>query len=78
MNGPDEFVGVRLTTKAFFDIVDCQYPDELLIGIMDTVRDVSQHPELPEAAFKKGQALGASLAGAALIKYIYNLMEGIS
>ena len=61
MNGPDEFVGVRLTIKAFFDIIDCQYSDVLLIGDMDTIRDVAQHPELLEAVFKKGQALGASL-----------------
>jgi NAD(P)H-dependent FMN reductase len=63
MKIPDVFVGAKLTTMAFFDIIDCQYSDELLISDMDTIRDVSAHPDLLEAAYKKGFAIGKSLKG---------------
>jgi len=63
MKIPDVFVGVKLTVMAFFDIIDCQYSDELLISDMDTIRDVSAHPDLLEAAYRKGYALGKSLTG---------------
>jgi len=63
MKIPDVFVGAKLTAMAFFDIIDCQYSDELLISDMDTIRDVSAHPDLLEAAYKKGFALGKSLQG---------------
>jgi len=63
MKIPDVFVGVKLTVMAFFDIIDCQYSDELLISDMDTIRDVLAHPDLLEAAYQKGYALGKSLTG---------------
>ncbi|MDD1695713.1 MAG: flavodoxin family protein [Methanoregula sp.] len=61
MKVPDVFVGAKLTVMAFFDIIDCQFSDELLISDMDTIRDVSSHPDLLETAYKKGYALGKSL-----------------
>jgi NAD(P)H-dependent FMN reductase len=61
MNIPEVFVGAKLTIKAFFDIIDCQYTDELLISDMDTIRDIRLQPELLETAYKKGFALGKSL-----------------
>ena len=61
MKIPEVFVGAKLTVKAFFDIIDCQYTDELLISDMDTIRDVTAHPDLLEAAYKKGFALGKAL-----------------
>jgi multimeric flavodoxin WrbA len=61
MKIPEVFVGAKLTVKAFFDIIDCQYNDELLINDMDTIRDVTAHPDLLEAAYQKGYALGKSL-----------------
>ena len=61
MKIPEVFVGAKLTVKAFFDIIDCQYTDELLISDMDTIRDVTAHPDLLEAAYQKGLALGKSL-----------------
>ncbi len=60
MKIPEVFVGVKLTVRAFFDIIDCQYTDELLINDMDTIRDVAAHPDLLEAAYQKGYALGKS------------------
>jgi NAD(P)H-dependent FMN reductase len=63
MKIPDVFVGVKLTARAFFDIIDCQYTDELLISDMDTIRDITAHPDLLEAAYQKGYALGKSLTG---------------
>lgn len=63
MKIPEVFLGAKLTAKAFFDIIDCQYTDELLISDMDTIRDVTVHPALLEAAYRKGYALGRSLTG---------------
>ncbi len=62
MNIPEVFVGAKLTVKAFFDIIDCQYSDELLISDMDTIKDIQAQPDLLEAAYKKGFALGKSLS----------------
>ncbi len=62
MNIPEVFVGAKLTVKAFFDIIDCQYSDELLISDMDTIKDIQAQPALLEAAYKKGFALGKSLS----------------
>ena len=61
MNIPEVFVGAKLTMKAFFDIIDCQYSDELLISDMDTIRDIRSQPVLLETAYNKGFALGKSL-----------------
>jgi multimeric flavodoxin WrbA len=61
MNLPEVFVGSKLTITAFFDIIDCQYSDELLVSDMDTIKDIRAHPDLLEAAYKKGLALGKSL-----------------
>jgi NAD(P)H-dependent FMN reductase len=52
------FEGAKKTVQAFFDIIDCRYWDELLINDMDTIRDVSAHPDLLDAAYRKGFALG--------------------
>ena len=62
MKVPEVFVGAKLTVRAFFDIIDCQYYDELLISDMDTICDVTAHPDLLEAAYQKGYALGKSLS----------------
>jgi multimeric flavodoxin WrbA len=61
MKIPEVFVGAKLTVRAFFDIIDCKYSDELLISDMDTIRDVTVHPELLEAAYQKGYTLGKLL-----------------
>jgi putative NADPH-quinone reductase len=61
MNVPEVFAGAKLTMKAFLDIIDCQYWDELLVSDMDTIRDVMQQPGLLEAAYNKGLALGKTL-----------------
>ena len=62
MNIPEVFVGAKLTVRAFFDIIDCQYSDELLISDMDTIKNIQAQPALLEAAYKKGFALGKSLS----------------
>ena len=61
MRIPEVFVGAKLTIKAFFDIIDCQYSDELLINDMDTIRNIRDKPDILDAAYKKGFALGKSL-----------------
>jgi putative NADPH-quinone reductase len=63
MKIPEVFVGAKLTMKAFFDIIDCQYSDELLINDMDTIRNLREQPDILEAAYKKGFALGKSIQG---------------
>ena len=64
MKVPEVFVGVKLSVLAFFDLIDCTYRDELLINDMDTIRDVRSRPDLLEAAYKKGFALGTLVVGA--------------
>ena len=58
MKIPDVFVGAKKTVEAFFDIIDCDYWGEILINDMDTLQDVTKHPELLDAAYKKGFAFG--------------------
>jgi NAD(P)H-dependent FMN reductase len=61
MKIPEVFVGAKLTTKAFFDIIDCPYRDELLISDMDTIRDIRTRKDLLDAAYAKGRKLGEAL-----------------
>jgi len=61
MKVPEVFVGAKLTTKAFLDIIDCRYGDELLVNDMDTIGDITLQPVIMDAAYKKGLALGKSL-----------------
>ncbi len=61
MNIPEVFVGAKLTLRAFCDIVDCRYTDELLISDMDTIRDIRTRQDLLDAAYAKGRALGQTL-----------------
>jgi len=61
MKIPEVFVGAKLTTKAYFDIIDCRYADELLISDMDTIRDVRTRQDLLDASYAKGRALGQAL-----------------
>jgi multimeric flavodoxin WrbA len=63
MKVPDVFVGLKMSVTAFFDIIDCQYSDELLISDMDTIRNIKTRPDLMEVAYKKGFDLGKSLTG---------------
>jgi multimeric flavodoxin WrbA len=61
MTVPEVFVGARLTARAFFDIIDCQYSDELLINDMDRIRDITTRSDLLDAAYRKGLLLGRAL-----------------
>jgi multimeric flavodoxin WrbA len=61
MNVPQVFDGAKLTVKAFFDIIDCEYWDELLRNDMDTIRDVSTQQALMDAAYLKGLGMGKIL-----------------
>jgi len=61
MKIPEVFVGAKLTIKAFFEIIDCQYSDELLINDMDTIRNLRERPDLLDAAYRKGFELGKSI-----------------
>jgi multimeric flavodoxin WrbA len=58
MDAPDDFTGPVLTAKAFCDIVDAAYHDELLQGGMDTIINIERKPEVLAAAYEKGKALG--------------------
>ncbi|OPX64250.1 MULTISPECIES: flavodoxin family protein [unclassified Methanoregula] len=61
MKIPEVFVGAKLTAKAFFDIIDCPFHDELLISDMDTIHDIRTRKDLLDAAYAKGKALGEAL-----------------
>jgi multimeric flavodoxin WrbA len=61
MKIPEVFVGAKLTIKAFFEIIDCQYSDELLVNDMDTIRNLRERPDLLDAAYRKGFELGKSI-----------------
>jgi len=61
MKIPEVFVGAKLTARAFFDIVDSPYSDELLISDMDTILDVRARQDLLDAAYAKGRKLGEAL-----------------
>ncbi len=63
MNLPYVFDGAKMTVHAFFDIIDVQYWDDLLIRDMDTLQDLSRHPELMDEAYSKGRELGRQLMG---------------
>ncbi len=60
MDIPEVFVGAKMTVRAFFDIIDCQFHDELLINGMDTIVDIKTRPDLLNAAYKKGYLLGTT------------------
>jgi putative NADPH-quinone reductase len=62
MKIPEVFTGAKLTTKAFLDIIDCTYADDLLINDMDTIKDIASRPDLLKSAYQKGYALGKAVA----------------
>lgn len=61
MNIPEVFVGVKLTIRAFLDIIDCPFFDQLLISDMDSIRDIRARQDLLDAAYAKGRLLGEAL-----------------
>jgi len=61
MNIPGVFDGVLLSVKAFLDIIDCQYGDELLVRGMDTIRDIDTRQDLLQTAYDKGYGSGKVL-----------------
>ncbi|MBR5451310.1 MAG: NADPH-dependent FMN reductase, partial [Methanocorpusculum sp.] len=61
MNKDDIFTGPVLTAKAFSDIIDAKYSDELLQNDMDTIGNIEKLPEVLAAAYEKGLALGKGI-----------------
>jgi len=61
MNVPYVFDGAKLTVKAFFQIIDVSYWEDLLIRDMDTIQDLCTRPELLEEAYRKGNEMGRIL-----------------
>jgi putative NADPH-quinone reductase len=61
MKVPEVFVGAKLTARAYFDIIDCTFKDELLISDMDTIQDITGRQDLLDAAYAKGLTLGRQL-----------------
>ncbi|MFH0967935.1 MAG: flavodoxin family protein [Methanobacteriota archaeon] len=64
MNLPNNFDGVKISTEAFCDIIDCRYDDELLIRDMDHKVDLDRFPDLMNEAYQKGFRLGGLITGA--------------
>ncbi len=61
MNLPNNFDGIKISTLAFCDILDCRLADELLVRDMDNKVDLDRYPDILQQAFEKGFALGAAL-----------------
>ena len=64
MNTPDVFIGPLLTVKAFCQIIDTKYFDELLQNDMDTIKKIETKPDVLKAAYEKGRALGEAITKA--------------
>jgi hypothetical protein len=63
MDLPTVFDGAKMTIRAFFAIIDCEYWGELLTNDMDHIRDIKTRPDVVEAAYRKGYELGIALGG---------------
>lgn len=63
MSIPNVFDGVKLTVRAFGEIIDCPLWGEVLRNDMDTIQDITTRPEVVEAAYRKGRELGRLLSG---------------
>jgi len=63
MNLPNNFDGIKISTEAYCDIIDCRLSDELLIRDMDNKVDLDRFPDLLQEAYEKGYRLGAALTG---------------
>jgi len=59
MDLPTVFDGATMTVKAFCQIIDCRYWDEILVNDMDTIKDIRNKPEVLQAAYEKGFLLGS-------------------
>jgi hypothetical protein len=64
MNTPDVFIGPILTTKAYCEIIDAKYSDELLQNDMDTIIKIENKPEVLKTAYEKGKILGEAISKA--------------
>ena len=64
MNTPDVFIGPVLTAKAFCQIIDTKYFDELLQNDMDNIKKIETKPDVLKAAYEKGRALGEAITKA--------------
>lgn len=63
MDIPYDFDGAKLTMKAFGEIIDCPYHDEVLRNDMDRIQDITTRPEVMQAAYEKGAALCRRVGG---------------
>ena len=59
MNLPAVFDCPKTSVKAFCQIIDCSYGDEILVNDMDTIRDIRNKPEILKKAYEEGFALGS-------------------
>ena len=55
--GAKLFDGPKLTMKYFFQAINAEYTDELLIRGVDKRGEISEHPEVLDAAFQLGTKL---------------------
>jgi hypothetical protein len=51
------FRGVKLTVKYFFDVLDVQYTDDLLIRGVDEKGAIRLHPTALEDAYRLGEKI---------------------
>ncbi len=60
--GPRLFEGAVLSVRYFFDVLDMELRDSLLCRGLDAEKDVLEHPDYLEKAYKLGYILSSSLA----------------
>ena len=60
-NGKKLFDGALLTVKYFFDVLDMELADTLLLRGLDFEGDILKHPEYLEQAYAAGEKLAASV-----------------
>jgi multimeric flavodoxin WrbA len=58
--GAKLFDGPRLTMKYFFQAINAEYTEELLLRGVDKRGEIAEHPEALTAAFELGKKLAAS------------------
>jgi len=60
-NYPNMFKAARITAKVFFDVIDVDYSDELLVSGIDEKGAIKNHPNAMGDAFEAGRRLARKI-----------------
>ncbi|MDD1673902.1 MAG: flavodoxin family protein [Methanomicrobiales archaeon] len=59
MNIPAVFDCPKISVKAFCQIIDCSYGEEILVNDMDNIQDIRNKPEILKKVYEEGFSLGS-------------------